>query len=74
MAQMRKETQTKQLVGPDTIAAAMNVTRNTVLNWSNRQQIPCVRIGNVFRYDLEEVSKSVGYDFVSLSRQSKDTL
>jgi excisionase family DNA binding protein len=40
-----------QLVGPESVAARLNVSRNTVLNWARTGKIPCIRIGKTYRFD-----------------------
>jgi len=49
------------LVGPEVVAAALNVSRNTVLNWANKGAIPCVRIGKIFRFSLKKISEFVNH-------------
>lgn len=56
-----KITFARPLVGPEVIASAMGVSRNTVLNWANKGSIPCVKIEKTFRFSIEKVSEAIGY-------------
>lgn len=49
------------LVGPEAIALALGVSRNTVLNWANKGLIPCIKVGKIFRFSLEKVSMAIGH-------------
>jgi excisionase family DNA binding protein len=51
-----------KLVGPEVIARLLGVSRNTVLNWSNKGDIPAIKIRGTYRFSLELVSKSIGYE------------
>lgn len=52
-----------QLVGPEVVAARLNVSRNTVLNWARDGKIPCIRIERIYRFSLKKISEAVGYPF-----------
>lgn len=52
------------LVGPEEVSKALNVSRNTVLNWANRGEIPCIKIGKTFRFSLKKISEAIGHDLI----------
>ena len=52
----------KQLVGPEFIAKKLDVSRNTILNWARNGQIPAIRIGKIYRFSLNDVSKVINFD------------
>lgn len=56
-----KHVDNTNLVGPETLAIILGVSRNTVLNWARTQKIPCIKIGKIYRFSLKIVSETIGY-------------
>jgi predicted site-specific integrase-resolvase len=64
---MKTKAQTKQkdqkrFHTPKELAILLDVTPQTIINWSKDGKIPCINVERVFRYDLEDVGKTLGYD------------
>jgi len=51
----------EDIVGPQAIADWLGVSRNTILNWSRSEKIPCIKIGRIYRYSLKKISESIGH-------------
>lgn len=49
------------LVGPEVVAKILGVSRNTVLNWGRKGEIPCIRIGKTYRFSLEKISEKINH-------------
>jgi excisionase family DNA binding protein len=58
---MKSHAAKDQLVGPEVVAARLNISRNTVLNWARDGKIPCFRVGKIYRFSLKKISTFVGY-------------
>jgi excisionase family DNA binding protein len=41
------------------IAAYLGVSKETVYRWLDRKQIPCHRVGKLWKFDPEEVDKAI---------------
>jgi len=62
--QVTKHPKNQPLVGPEAIAQALGVSRNTVLNWANKGSIPCIKIARTFRFSLEKVSAAIEHNLI----------
>lgn len=47
------------LVDPGVVAEWMNVSRNTVLNWAKKEEIPAIIIGKTYRFDPVAVAEAL---------------
>ena len=56
------------LVGPGVVAQIMGVSRNTVLNWGRKGQIPSIRIGKIYRFSLEKISEMIDHPLESYQK------
>ena len=59
---MNNNSDKEQLVGPEVIAKKLGVSRNTILNWAKNGQMPAIRIGKVYRFSVNDVSKVINFD------------
>ena len=41
------------------LAKELNVTRQTIINWVNAGKLPHYNLGKMFRFDLDEVMKTL---------------
>ena len=53
-------TSVKKLLTPMEICSVLNVKTSTVYAWTHEGFIPCVRLGRLIRFDLDEVMTWVG--------------
>ena len=51
-----------ELVGPETVARILKVSRNTVLNWAKQGKIPAIIIGKTYRFHLDSVASELKID------------
>jgi predicted site-specific integrase-resolvase len=57
----------KTLYDSKQLAALLQVNPRTITQWARKQSIPAICIAErTYRFDLEDVSKALGYDLTRL--------
>lgn len=57
---MRNHDENQTLVDAGAVADRLNVSRATVHSWRRRGEIPAVRLGGTYRFDLDAVLREAG--------------
>lgn len=48
-----------RLITPRETAKMLSVSERTLFSWSRKGILPCVRVGRIVRYDLQDVENCV---------------
>lgn len=51
-----------ELVEADVLAEKLKVSRNTVLNWARKGDIPAIKIGRIYRFSLSKIAEHLNHE------------
>ena len=51
-----------ELVEADVLADKLNVSRNTILNWAKKGEIPAIKIGRIYRFSLIKIAQHLNHE------------